>query len=259
MADLDFDIDVEGIAEKFGKLKERVKEDLTKGVESLAKMTHAKTLELAKEELGSLSQTYMDNVEWENPEENLWVVTLKNPAMWIEEGRKGGFMEELLNGKSSDVGADGKRYAVIPFKHNTSPSQQSPKAQELANQIKQEMKRRGVDWKKIEYDEDGSPRIGRLHRFNMDTARAKPQHKYPLTHGVSVYQKYHDVQQKDGSVKQELRRDVVTFRTISEKHEREGLWMHPGREGAKILDEAFDWAVSYWESNILPEILKEYE
>jgi predicted DNA-binding WGR domain protein len=252
MSNLRFYVDTERLADQFGKLKEDVKTDLTKGVENLANMTHARTLELAGENLTSLQKMYKDNVEFSNPAPNFWVVTLKEPAMWIEEGRKAGFMEELLNGKSGRTGKNGK-YAIIPFHHNKNPTEQSAKAYDLAKEIQYELKKKGVNWKKIEKDEDGSPRLGKLHTFQFDNARAiaqKATHKNPLTKGVSVYQ----TMQKDGSV----RRDVMTFRVISEKSRNEGAWVHPGRPGSKILDKAFDWAMSTWEKDILPAIFEKY-
>ncbi len=252
MSNLRFHVDVERLAKQFESLKKDVQQDLTKGVENLASMTHAKTLEIAGEELTSLQKMYKDNVEFSNPAPNFWVVTLKEPAMWIEEGRKAGFMEELLNGKSSRTGKNGK-YAIIPFHHNKNPSEQSPKAYDLAKEIQYELKKKGVNWKKIEVNEDGSPRLGKLHTFQFDNARAiaqKASHKNPLTKGVSVYQ----TKQKDGSV----RRDVMTFRVISEKSRNEGAWVHPGRKGNKIMDKAFEWAMQTWERDILPAIFEKY-
>lgn len=468
MSNLRFYVDTDRLAKQFDALKEDIKADLTKGVENLANMTHAKTLEIAGEELTSLQKMYKDNVEFSNPEPNFWVVTLKEPAMWIEEGRKcvvygkngshipkiltpdgeipiinakkgmlvlnqfgkwtkileiydehlvekskmsvekveqsnftpennkkhkrlnnlyftcycpvchfsknikkinqktldkgiycekclinsevyrvkiggalhkknktvvyltgdhkvltnngwkeirevdkqdklqvpswancneikmlnfqsfeitkkklrpaspinrrwditvedgesfvcngfvmhnSGFMEELLNGKSGRTGKNGK-YAIIPFQHNKNPTEQSPKAYDLAQEIKYELKKKGVNWKKIETDSDGSPRLGKLHTFQFDNARAiaqKATHKNPLTKGVSVYQ----TKQKDGSV----RRDVMTFRVISEKSRNEGAWIHPGRPGNKILDKAFEWAMQTWERDILPAVFAKY-
>ena len=252
MSNLKFHVDVERLSKQFESLKKDVQQDLTKGVENLASMTHAKTLEIAGEELTSLQKMYKDNVEFSNPAPNFWVVTLKEPAMWIEEGRKSGFMEELLNGKSGRTGKNGK-YAIIPFQHNKNPSEQSPKAYDLAKEIQYELKKKGVNWKKIELNEDGSPRLGRLHTFQFDNARAiaqKATHKNPLTKGVSVYQ----TKQKDGTV----RKDIMTFRVISEKHRNEGAWIHPGRKGNKIMDKAFEWAMQTWERDILPSIFEKY-
>jgi len=251
MADLKFDIDIDAISEQFEEIKKKVKQEVLDGVGTLATMTHAKVLELSRDELKSLSSEYSENVVFDNPQEGIWVVTLKSPAMWIEDGRKSGFMEELLSGKSSKVSKDGKRYAVIPFKHNKNPDQQSEKSKQLTQQIKGALKQHGINWGKIEYGADGSPRIGRLHSFNLDSARLKSQHKGPVTHGISVYQ----TKQSDGSVK----RDVMTFRIIHEDHKSEGLWMHPGKTGAKLLDKAFEWALDTWEKDILPNILKDYQ
>lgn len=271
MSNLRFYVDTDRLADSFGSLKEEVKGDLTKSVENLANMTHAKTLELAGETLTSLQTKYKENVEFSNPAPNFWIVTLKEPAMWIEEGRKAGFMEELLNGKSSRTGKNGK-YAIIPFEHNKKPSEQSPKAYDLAKEIQYALKKKGVSWKKIEKDEDGSPRLGRLHAFNLQTARPlaqKDSHKSSLTAGVAVYQNVYDqqgvrVENKDrarhllakgtGTVK----KDVMTFRVISEKSRNEGAWVHPGRPGSKIMDKAFEWAMQTWEREILPAVFEKY-
>jgi hypothetical protein len=254
VSNLKFDIDIVTLSSQLNGLKKDVQDDLTKGVENLANMTHAKTLELATSELSSLSKLYKDNVEFSNPAKGFWVVTLKEPALWIEEGRKAGFMEELLNGKSARTGKNGK-YAIIPFHHNKNPTEQSAKAYDLAQEIKYELKKQGVNWKKIEYNQDGSPRLGLLHRFNLETARPvdaqKDIHKNPLTKGVAVYQR------KDESGK--VRKDVMTFRVISEKHKNEGLWIHPGRQGDKLMNKAFEWAVSTWERDILPAIFAKYK
>ena len=250
MADLKLEVDVEAIAKSFGDLRRSIENDITKGVESLAVMTHAKTLELARDNLRSLSQLYMDNVEFSNPAPNFWVVTLKEAALWIEEGRKSGFMQELLDGKSGKVSAKGEKYAVIPFKHNVNPTEQSTKAQQLSNEIREGHQQRDVGWRKIELNRDGSPRLGMLHKFNVESARLDPKHKTPSGYGVTVYQ----TKQKDGSV----RRDIMTFRVITEKHKNEGLWNHPGRDGDHLMDKAFDWAIQTWEKDILPAIIAKH-
>lgn len=252
MSNLKFHIDIDRLAKQFDTLKESVKTDLTKGVENLANMTHARVLELAGEELTSLQKLYKDNVEFSNPSEGFWIVTLKEPALWIEDGRKAGFMEELLNGKSSRMGKNGK-YAIIPFKHNKNPSDQSTKTHDLAQEIKYALQKKGINWKKLEMNEDGSPRLGLLHRFDLETARplaAKESHKHSLTKGVAVYQR----KDAEGNTK----RDVMTFRVISEKSRNEGAWVHPGRQGNKLMDKAMSWAISAWERDILPAIFAKY-
>ena len=253
MTDLKFDIDIDELAGSFGQIKKEVSQDLKKAVGSLAAMTHAKTIELANKELKSLSKTYKDNISFQQLEENLWVVSLDEKVLWIEEGRKGGFMEELLNGKSGKVNAKGERYAVIPFEHSKNPTEQSDKARELTNQIKAELKDRKIPYRnKIEHHADGSPKLGLLHKFNIESARLKDTHKDEPLKGVAIYQKMNE---KTGKVQ----RDVMTFRVITEKHREEGKWIHPGRQGSKLMDKAFEWAMTEWEQKILPDILGKYE
>ena len=132
---LKFDIDVNAIANQLNEFKEEIKSDLTKAVGNLATMTHAKVLELARDNLHSTSKKYMDNVEFTNPMTGLWIVTLKEPAMWIESGLSQHSMVDDLLRKDAKVSAEGKKYKVIPFEHSKAPTQQTPKAQDLANQI----------------------------------------------------------------------------------------------------------------------------
>ena len=252
MSDLKFDIDVEGIAQEFGDLKEDLKMDLQKSAESLASMTHAKLHELSRDNLSSLSKMYSDAISFSNPVPNLWVVSLDmEKAGFIEEGRKSGFMKELLNGKSAKTNAKGEKYAVIPFKHNKAPTEQSQKARQLANEIRDVLKKEGISWGKIEKNADGSPRVGRLHTIkNPTTARQRPEHKSGLSEGIAVYQ----TRDKAGNVS----RDIMTFRVISEKHRGEGLWNHPGRAGDKLMDKALDWAMKTFDNEILPTIFEKY-
>lgn len=251
MSDLSFNINLDEVKNSLKDYTKGLEQDLIKSVEGLATMTHAKTLELAQEGLSSTYQIYSDNLEFINPSPNFWIVSLKAPAMWIEEGRKSGFQEELLNGKSSKVSKDGKRYAVIPFTHNKNPSEQSAKAKQLSDQIKEHFKKKGIYWKKIEKNADGSPRLGKLHSFNIDNPRLKPIHKTPATHGVSVYQ----TKTSEGNV----RKDVVTFRIIHEDHKNEGLWIHPGLEGKQFMNKAFDWAMNTWENEVLPSVMEKHK
>lgn len=251
MSDLKFEIDVNSLASEFGEIKKEVAADLKKAVGGLASMTHAKTLELATQELGSLQKMYKDNLSFQQLEENLWVVSLDEKALFIEEGRKSGFMEELLNGKSSKTNSQGEKYAVIPFEHSKNPSEQSSRAQQLTNMIKSELKERGINYRKPEYNADGSPKLGLIKRFDVESAKLKESHKDQPLKGVAIYQR---MDKNTGKV----RRDVMTFRVITERHREEGRWIHPGRPGDKLMDKAFEWSMQIWENQILPEVLNKY-
>jgi hypothetical protein len=251
MADLKLDINIDGLVNEFKDLKNTIAKDLQKEAESLAVMTHAKLHELASERLKSLSKNYRDNIEFSNPEPNLWIVTLKEPAMWIEENRKQGSMVDDLLRDGAKVSASGSKYKVIPFLHSKPPSEQTPKAQALAQQIKTELKKQGVSWKKIEYNADGSPRTGLIKTFNVDSARPSPKAKTDALKNVAIYQ----TKQANGNI----RRDVLTFRTVSEKDKELGKWVHPGREGNFLMDEVFEWVQKTWENDILPAVMNKYK
>jgi hypothetical protein len=249
MSHLKWDLDISKISAEFGDLKKKVESDLMIAASALAASTHAKVTELAQKNLHSSRKQYTDALSFQEVSKGVWVVGLDRSAMWIEDGRKQGFMEELLNGKSAKTTKDGKKYAVIPFKHDKNPSEQTVSAQNFTQQIRKELKQRSIPYKKLEY-KDGSPRIGLIHKFDVTSARPSTKAKNDALKGISIYQSMG----ADGKV----RRDILTFRVITEDHRAEGLWVHPGIKARNFFDQAFEWCVSEWENKILPDILADY-
>jgi hypothetical protein len=56
-----------------------------------------------------------------------------------------------------------------------------------------------------------------------------------------------------------VRRDILTFRTVSEGPASQGKWIHPGLPPKHFLDRASEWAIKEWENNILPAVLEKYK
>jgi len=252
MPDFKIEIDAKKIASEFGDMQKEVESAVTKAVGALAAATHAKANELATEKLKSTASMYKDALSFEKIEKNIWVVALDmKKAGWIEDGRKSGFMEELLRGKSSKTNARGKKYAIIPFKHNKNPTDQTPKAQELAGQIKNFLKSEKINVRKLEFNPDGSPKLGLLHKFDLDSARPTEKSKYPALKGVSIYQRMDE--------KGKVKRDIMTFRVITEDHKGEGRWNHPGSKGVFIIDQCYEWAMREFDSAILPSVLEKFK
>lgn len=81
----------------------------------------------------------------------------------------------------------------------------------------------------------------------------------PFLWGVRVYQ--NALKGKDGEPLfdkkgfERVGRNIMTFRVASSKQKGTGAWMHPGLEGKKFLDEAYDWAIKEWETKIAPQLL----
>ena len=255
MADWKIDINAEEIASTFGDLKEKVESTVTKAVGALAAATHAHVLELATTQLHSSASTYKDALSFESLGGNIWLVSLDmKKAGWLEDGRKQGFMEELLNGKSSHSGKNG-RYAIIPFKHNKNPSEQSPQAKEMMGQIKNFLKEKDIRTTKLEFNADGSPKMGLLHKFNIESSKPSAKAKYPALSGLAIYQR--NVEDKKG--KMSVKKEIMTFRVISESMRGDGRWVHPGGKAYQLIDAAAFWAMGEWDNTILPEILNSFK
>lgn len=248
MKDFKIEVDVSEIASAFSALKEGIEKEVHQGVQRLAMATHARAMELADEKLKSTKTLYKDALSVEPIGDNIWVVALDmKKAGFIEDGRKSGFQKELLYGKSSKINKEGKRYAIIPFQHNKNPSEQGNKAQQLSSQVKEFLAEKKLSPTKLEFNPDGSPKMGLLHRFDVKSDNPSSKARFPALHGLAIYQRKGE--------KEKVQRQVMTFRIISEDMEKDGRWVHPGRQGVFIIDEVYEWALGEWDNKILPEIM----
>jgi len=245
-------IDTRAIAEKFKELADEVQQDLNKGVAQLAASTHAKVAEMANNELHSSKKIFTDNLGFQQIAPGLWVVSIDEKALWIEEGIEPQTdMKPGLLKNATDHDKNGYRIRTIPFEHSKPSSQMNGYAQILQAKIKSELKKRDIPYKKIERHENGSPRLGKLHTFDFKAGRAKSSWTDdPLTR-VTIYQTL----TRTGNV----RRDIMTFRTVSDSPEQKNKWIHPGIDGKKFLDRAQAWAEYTWENEILPAILEKWK
>lgn len=246
--------DVSGISSMFKEFEMEVKEDLQKAAADLAAMTKAKVDELASEELKTSLDEFKKHVGWEEISPGIFVVYIDEEALWQEEGIKSGFdMKPGLLKNATKVSKDGHRYRSIPFDHGKVPSKQTPKAQQIVSQIKDFLKKENVPFKKIEKNQDGSPRVGKLHRFDdIDGERPTARSNTGALKGLTIYQ---TKDAKTGNV----RRSIMTFRTVSDGMSSHGKWIHPGYPPKNFLDRAAEWAVKEWEDKILPEIMNKWK
>jgi len=239
---LKFQIDVEGIAAQFKEYMLTVQEELKKSVENLATLTRTRIAEEASKDLHTTQKTYMDALS--DPEEispGVWVISLDEKALYIEEGIEPGkdMKPDLLKGRKS---------RVIPFRYDKVPSQNSSFTNGLIAEIRQNLKKQGVPFKKIEYNANGSPRVGKLHEFNLGGPVPGKGNTQALTR-LSIYQK-----EKDGKVS----REILTFRTVTDGAASAGKWIHPGLDAKKFMDKAMDLAMRDWEEQILPELMQKW-
>lgn len=294
MSDLRLELDIKDL-EAMAKDLEALDDDLQRSAQLLAGQTHLHILEQLPQKLHTRREMYVKALA--KPTEvmpGVWMITLKEEAVWIEEGMPPHSMVKDLLGDNPETAKDGSRYRVIPFEHSKGGvTQNTPAELELVKAIKGELKKMRVPWSKIERNADGSPKTGVLHKLDIGGpprpagAAATPnltgdpkfpanQHGYghgpvgapmqgptgiPFLKGIRVSQS--PVFNEDGTPKmdrhgkQMATRSITTFRVVSSKHEG-SRWNYPGIEGTKFFDEALQWAEREWETRMLPELLRKY-
>jgi hypothetical protein len=253
---LNFNIDAAAIAEQFKEMKLEVEQDLNKAVANLAAITDAKVKEMASQELKTSRQPFMDSLGFEEIAPGVWIISVDEDGLWIEEGiEPNKDMKPGLLAQNFKTSKDGHRYKAIPFDYGTAPSQQTPSTQMVVSYLKSQLRKEKVPFKKIEKNADGSPKVGKLHEFDFGNPRGTMggpgKGNTPQFKNLSIYQSI----TKTGNV----RRDILTFRTVSSGPGSQGKWHHPGAEPKHFLDRALDFAMKTWEEKILPEIFEKYK
>lgn len=255
--DIKFDIDAESIVSSLKEFQNEIKEDLQKGIETLATETYAEVQRMANQELKTLKEPFMNSLDFQEVSPGVWVISVDQSGLWIEEGIEPDtdMKPGLLKG-GAKTSKEGNKYRAIPFKYGSqSSSQSTPQSQEILGYLKQNLRKQGVPFKKIEKDSSGSPKLGKLHEFNFGNVGgrwgAPGRGNTQRFAGLSIYQ------HKTPSGK--VRRDVLVFRTVTSGPKSSGKWIHPGREGSKFLDKALIYCSDTWEQKILPEILKKWK
>lgn len=247
------DVQIEGdLKQDIEKIKNNIGEDVKLAIKTLGSSTLKKAEELAEQHLSSkLASMYKTALKIEQVSEDMVVIELDQKAFWIEKGRKSGFMEDLLkNGKRAK---DGSRYRVIPLEESKGSIQAPPAGENLVPQIKSFLQQKGVRTGKnnLELDNKGSPRIGKIHSFDIKDLRDKKQ----ISDNISRVSVFQGTNPKTGKVE----KSITAFRVISDKHKDAGKWIHPGTPPANILEKAFKWSEQLWQNELFPAIKAKYE
>lgn len=266
MADhLKITIDIEALTKQCNGMKEEIKKDFLSNVQALSRVTHAKLRDLVKENLHSTRNVFLDNIPpVEELSDGVFVISILDGAMFVEEGIPAGtdMKPNLLKEAKTRTSKSGKsiRYRVIPYLHSKDPQDMpvdSTTARKIVSEIRDKMKKEGIPWRTtIEKNADGSPRVGKvgeplkLHSFNWGGS-IPGKGNTPAMKGLSIYQTL----TKTGNV----RRDIMTFRTVTDQPSSDGKWIHPGIEKKQLLEKAAEWSMDTWEKEILPKIFAKWE
>ncbi len=247
------DVQVQGsIEEDVSAIKNNITEDLRLAVKTMGSGALKKAEELAEQHFPpKLASMYKTALKIEQVSEDMVIIELDQKALWMEKGRKSGFMEDLLkNGKKAK---DGSRYKVIPLKESKGSAQTPSAGENLVPEIKSFLQKKGVRTGKnnLELDNKGSPRIGKIHSFDIKDLRDKKQ----ISDNISRVSVFQGKNPKTGKIE----KSITAFRVISEKHKGTGKWIHPGTPPTNILEKALKWSEQLWQNELFPAIKAKYE
>jgi hypothetical protein len=269
---ISLNIDLSALLDLQKELEPKVQSALQEAAQSLALQSHAHILEQAQSKLHSSRDKYVSALDFKQVSKDTWIISLDSSAMWIEEGKpEGSMLDDLLASPKAKTAKDGSKYIVVPFQHSKGPSRQTPAQNDLTATIKQEMRNRKIPYGKLETDENGKPKMGKLHTFDiwapMKTAQGPGQGHGPMgaprqgptgipfLNRVNVYQR----EIKNAAGKSSVRKDIMTFRVASSKHAAEGRWHHPGIRERLLFEETEKWALDEWEQKIVPDLLRKLD
>lgn len=250
------------------ELKARADALVQEAAQNLAAQVYGRIVEEAQAKLHSSRQQYLDALSLEE-KSGEYVITLDKSAVWIDDGMEAHEMiDQLIFGGTVRPKASkhGSFYKIIPFQINKAPSGMTPSGLAIRAAAMSAMKKAGIPWGKIEKGPTGQPLTGTLHKLNVMNAPIKTQEGPGQGHGpigdvrqggggAPFLQGLNIIQRKMGGRITTVGRQAMIWRVVSTIHKGSGRWRHPGTQGKKILDSAFEWAKQEWESKIKPEIL----
>ena len=273
-----FQVNVDEVAEKINSQIGDVKTKLTDAVQSLSVQTHAFIIDKANKELhGFKREQFLGeknrNIRWSQISERIWVVEIDESVRWIEEGREPTSMATeawLLKGDKVKTAKDGSKYRAIPFTQSQgkgkSANFKNPMP-EVEKEIKLILKKNNISLRKVEVDDNGQPKLGIIHKLKvpnpssqtkyLKVAGGKDWFSPPRTQeqaNLSGLKAHTGIFQGKGAVvvqrkgpKGGIVKEVITFRTVSSKHQTEGRWMYPQVTPFNSMEAAYQWARMEWD------------
>lgn len=254
-------------------IEDKVKSAARDAIKDIAAQSYSHIQEKVQNNLHSSRQKYLDELKIEQVNDDVWMISLGPKAMWIEEGIQPNkeMIDDILKSPKAKRAKDGSKYLAVPFKHNNAPTASTPAQNSLTDTIKAEFKKRKIPYGKLETDTAGNPKKGLLHSFDMNEIKTpkrtgngpgqghgpigEPKQGKtgtPFLQGLRVYQ--HDVE-NPVTKKMSTKKSIMTFRIVSTNQKGKGMWVHPGFDAKRFLDDAADWAIEQVEKQIKEKIV----
>jgi hypothetical protein len=236
-------------------LEKKTENVMKNAVKDISEQSYAHILELARDRLHSTRNKYIDALKYAQVAPDTFVITLDADAMFIEEGLPPNFdmLPGLLNSPKAKTGKKGK-YIAVPFQHNKRPQDTAANAQPMNDALRKELKQRKIPYGKIETNENGSPKLGKIHTFSSEGAMKTKEGPFqgqgpvsgsrqgptgrPYMQGTSVYQ----FPVPNVGKKMKVEKYIMTFRMASDSQRGKGMWLHPGMIKQDFFGETERWA-----------------
>lgn len=235
---------------------------------ALAEAAKNHLIEGAQQKLHSSRKIYIDGLSTHQLDENTWVVSLEASAVWAEVGmHRHNMLDDILSSPKAKTNKKGGKYLSVPFKHGGPPSSSTPAQRNLNQTIAKVMKGFGISPTKIERHDNGSPKLGTLHTFDIPkpnkTHEGVGQGQGPIGApiqghtGIPYLQNLKVIQRMvtNTAGDESVQRDLVTFRMASSSQQGKGMWDHPGTPGAQLFPETEQFIKDTW-SKMAPDFVK---
>jgi hypothetical protein len=260
MPNVHFSLNTDEIAETFHLFRQEVEQELNEAARNLANQTYTFLLEMVQNELHSTRNTYLQALTpFKEIAPGVFVCTLEQSAIFIEDGLPENFDMKpglLKNGK---VGKNGIRYRIIPFEHNGPAQDRTVNMSNMREQLQKGYKEKfgkGASLFGKTTDGAGNLKHGRTIK-DLDLGGPIPgRGNTPIGQNVNAFQRVTG-QNKKGQRTGTL--SVKTFRTVTSGPKSQGKWIHPGLQAKNFFERAKEHAMAIWESQVLPEALKNIE
>lgn len=253
---------------------------LKQAATQLTQQTKEHIIQEANKRLHTRRQMYVDGLSAFQENEHTWVISLDAKVRWIDDGMPAhNMLDDLLKSPKAKTTKDGTgKYIVIPFQHKKGATEATPAQQGLTDAIKTELrginalrKAAGADpipYGKIERNQDGSPKLGVLHKLNISDSPIKTHEGagqgwgdigqvrqgptgIPFLKGIQIRQRM----AIDKKGKEQVIREILTFRVASSKQRsQKGRWDMPNIPAVPLMEEAAAWAKEHWQNNVSPKL-----
>lgn len=274
---LHISVNIDEVAKKLELLSDDIKQTIKQAIEALSVSTHAFIVDKAQKELKGWKRDFFlgdkgSNVRWSKVGDGIWMVELDPSVAWMEQGRPKTFQSWLLEGPNVKTNKKGEKYRVIPMgQKGLAGDKYNNPVPSVDTTIKNVLKQNKISLKGIEKNDDGTPKLGILHRVNFESpftqsqtpdlfSKPRTPDQAALT-GLKPHGGIHHLQGLTVTQRMQGKkvvREAITFRVIHEAHEKEGRWFAPEVKPLNFMQQAHEWALKQWSDTILPQIQEQF-